>query len=103
MPALMKGFFDRMMIPGFAFADKPEGGWDKLLKGKTAQMITTMDMPGWVYRLFFRQPGNNAMKRSTLGFSGIRTTRILNLGPVKDSSKSNVIAGSTARDTRACA
>ena len=87
MPALMKGFFDRMMIPGLAFADKPEGGWDKLLKGKTAQLITTMDMPGWVYRLFFRQPGNNAMKRSTLGFSGIRTTRILNLGPVKDSSK----------------
>lgn len=31
-------------------------------------------------------PGLNALKRSTLGFCGIATSRILALGPVKDSS-----------------
>ena len=102
MPALMKGFLDRLMTPGFAFADKPDGGWDKLLHGKTAQLITTMDMPRWVYRLIYCQPGNNAMKRSTLGFSGIRTTRILNLGPVKDSGEQQPPPGSSARDQKAC-
>ncbi len=45
-----------------------------------------MDMPTWVYRLIYRAPGLNALKRSTLGFCGIATTRILALGPVKDSS-----------------
>ena len=86
MPALMKGFLDRLMTPGFAFAEDEGGGWVPLLKGKTAQLISTMDMPRWVYRLFIGQPGNNAMRKAVLGFCGMRTVRIRNFGPVKDSN-----------------
>lgn len=84
-PALLKGFLDRVILPGFAFRETEDGGFQGLLTGRTAHLITTQDMPGWVYRLVFRAPGHNAMKRSVLGFCGIRTTRILTLGPVKDS------------------
>ena len=86
MPALLKGFLDRVLTPNFAFVCRKDGGWDRLLVGKSAQLITTMDMSQWVYRLIYRQPGNNAMRRSTLGFCGLRTTRILNLGPIKDAN-----------------
>lgn len=84
-PARLKGFLDRIMLPGFAFREKADGSYEGLLPGKTAHLITTMDMPPWVYRFIFRAPGHNAMKRSTLGFCGIDTPRILALGPVKDS------------------
>jgi len=84
-PALLKGFLDRVLLPGDAFAERDDGGFRPLLGGRTAHLLVTLDMPPWVYRLIFRQPGFNAMKRSTLGFCGIRTTRVLAFGPVKDS------------------
>ena len=45
IPAMAKGFFDRLFLPGWAF-EKKEGSlvkWDKLLKGKSARIIVTMD------------------------------------------------------------
>ena len=86
MPGLLKGFLDRVLAPGFAFEDLPNGGWRPLLKGKSADLITTMDTPGRAYRWIYRAPGDNAMKRASLGFCGIATSRVLRFGPVKDSS-----------------
>ena len=89
MPALLKGFFDRVFTPEFAFSfyEGGEGaGHEELLQGRTAELVVTMDMPAWVYRWIYREPGTNAIKRSTLGFAGIRTTRVTPLGPVKDST-----------------
>lgn len=90
MPARLKGFLDRVLIPGFAFSFEGEGpGHEELLDGRTAELISTMDMPPWVYRFIYRQPGNDALKRATLGFVGIRTTRVTNLGPVRESEPSD--------------
>jgi 1,4-dihydroxy-2-naphthoate octaprenyltransferase len=85
MPGLLKGFLDRVLTPGFAFEDLPNGGWRPLLKGKSADLITTMDMPGWAYRWIYRAPGHNAMKRASLGFCGIATSHALRFGPIKAS------------------
>src|SRR5699024_3983575 len=51
-PALLKGFLDRIVMPGFAshFRDPDRLGWDRLWKGKTSQAITTMDTPPVLYR-----------------------------------------------------
>jgi len=87
MPALLKGFLDRVLIPGFAFADRDEGeGWEKLLSGRSAHLLTTMDTPPWVYRLIYRSPGLNGLARATLGFCGISPVRRTIFGPVKGSS-----------------
>ena len=87
MPACLKGFLDRVLMPGFAFADREDGeGWDKLLVGKTAHLLTTMDTPPWVYRWIYRAPGLNALGRATLGFCGIEPVRSTIFGPVKTAS-----------------
>ena len=86
MPALLKGFLDRMLMPGFAFEWRADGSWSKLLTGKSAQAITTMDTPGFVYRWIYGQPGHNMLKRATLNFCGIDPVRINSLGTVHDST-----------------
>ncbi|MBL7225695.1 MAG: NAD(P)H-dependent oxidoreductase, partial [Desulfobacteraceae bacterium] len=89
MPALLKGFIDKVFLPGFGFQyRKGSVWWDKLLKGKSARLIVTMDTPPWYFRLFYRRPGHNAMKKSTLEFCGVKPVKVISIGPVKSSKKS---------------
>jgi NAD(P)H dehydrogenase (quinone) len=85
-PALLKGFFDRVFIPSFAFKYHEKGPlWDKLLKGKTARLIVTMDTPRWYYWLVNRSAGHNAIKIGILEFCGIKPVKITAITPVKSS------------------
>lgn len=89
MPALLKGFLDRILLPGFAFEEDEASptGYRGLLKGRTAELVTTMDTPGWVYRLIYGRPGVRAMRTGTLGFCGIkviRTTRVCEVKTLTD-------------------
>ncbi|WP_243293301.1 NAD(P)H-dependent oxidoreductase [Geothrix mesophila] len=85
LPALLKGFLDRVLTPGFAFEaqDENPATWAKLLKGRSAHLLVTLDTPSWAYRLIYRQPGHQAMRRATLGFCGVAPTFISTFAPVK--------------------
>jgi 1,4-dihydroxy-2-naphthoate polyprenyltransferase len=85
MPAVLKGFLDRVLAPGFAFGEN-ERGFVPLLTGRSAELLTTMDTPRWVYRWIYGAPGHKAMARAILGFCGIEVVRIAIFGPVKDSA-----------------
>ncbi|HCR48418.1 MAG TPA: NAD(P)H-dependent oxidoreductase [Rhodothermales bacterium] len=91
MPALLKGFIDRVMLPGFAFNYRKDNPmWDRHLKGKTARIITTMDTPGWYDWLMYRSAGQTIMKRAILGFCGfgpIYTTSISSMRHLSVASK----------------
>jgi putative NADPH-quinone reductase len=84
MPAVLKGFFDRVFLPGFAFK-KREGSlwWDRYLTGKTARVISTLDQPVWFYRLVNGSPTDKAIRRMTFYFCGIKPTKITNIGPLR--------------------
>jgi putative NADPH-quinone reductase len=85
-PALLKGFFDRVFLQNFAFKYHEKGPfWDKLLKGKTARLIVTMDTPKWYYWLVNRNAGHNAIKIGILEFSGIKPVKITVFATVKSS------------------
>lgn len=87
MPALLKGFLDRILLPGFAFKYRPNSSlWDKLLVGKSAHLIVTTDTPSWYNRLIYRRAGYQLMKRNILQFCGVTPVRITEIGPVKPSS-----------------
>lgn len=88
MPALMKGFFDRAFLPDFAFKYRENSSlWDKLLLGRTAHLMVTMDTPAWYYRWVFRRPGHNQMKRTILGFCGIKVVKISEFAPIHSSTQ----------------
>lgn len=83
MPAILKGFFDRVLLPGFAYKYR-EGSplWDKLLTGKTAHVIVTMDTPSWYNRLIYWQAGHLVMKRNILKFCGIKPVKVTEISGV---------------------
>jgi NAD(P)H dehydrogenase (quinone) len=88
-PALLKGFIDRVFVPSFAFKYLENSPfWDKLLSGKTARLIVTMDTPKWYYWLINRSAGHNAMKIGVLGFCGIKPVRITVFSGIKSSNES---------------
>jgi len=84
VPAIMKGFIDRVFLPGFAFK-KREGSvwWDKFLTGKTSRIICTLDQPAWYYKWINRNPSTNAMKKLTMQFVGVKKVRVTTIGPLR--------------------
>lgn len=83
MPAILKGFIDKVLLKDFAF-DKPEG---KLPKGllthiKSATIINTMSSPVFYYNLFIKQPLRGSIIKGTLKFCGIKKVKWLKIGMV---------------------
>ena len=86
LPAITKGFIDRLFLPGFAFRYRENSvWWDKLLKGKTAHIITTLDTPGWYYRFVYGRPSVNQLKKTVLGFCGIKPVKVTYVQPIRNS------------------
>ncbi len=72
MPALVKGFLEQIMRPGFAFGEESGNPLAlKRLKGRSARVICTMGMPATVYRMYFRAHSIKSLERNILGFVGI--------------------------------
>lgn len=81
MPALMKGMFDRMWLPGFAFNfDKETKKLIQRLTGKTARVIIVAGthspfMTWWKFGDY-----TNEISHGILGFAGIKT-KVTAFGP----------------------
>lgn len=90
MPALLKGLFDRMWLPGFAYKYLSNGQmWQKLLKGRTARVFVTSDAHPLLAR-FILGDNTNEIRDGILWFAGF-STRIKKIGPVKNISQERKI------------
>ncbi len=87
-PAIMKGFIDRVFLPGFAFQKRENSvWWDKHLTGKTARIISTLDQPAWYYRWINGRPTYHSMKKLTCGFVGIKKVKFTTIGSLRLSTE----------------
>lgn len=85
-PALVKGFLEQVMRPGFAIGQSENGRAKHLLKGRSARVVVTMAMPAPVYTLFYRAHSVRSLERSILRFAGIGPVRRSLIGGVVDST-----------------
>ena len=83
-------FIEIIFLSGFAYKYKTPTGiiprWDKLLTGKSARLIVTMDSPPLYYKFISKDPGFKMMK-DILNFCGIKPVYRNYFGSVKMSSK----------------
>ena len=90
MPAIMKGFMDRIILPGFFFEYQEKSPFPvKLMKRKTARVITTSDTPVWYYKLIHGQPAFRIMRRVFFNFVGIKS-KITAFGSVKHQKQATI-------------
>jgi putative NADPH-quinone reductase len=86
MPALLKGFLEQVLRPGFAFSTGSSGKtWKKALEGRSARVVVTMGMPAAVYRWYFRAHSLKSLQRNILGFVGIAPVHETLIGGVETS------------------
>jgi putative NADPH-quinone reductase len=83
MPALVKGFLEQTLRPGFAM-DKSRPIWRPLLKGRSARLVVTMGMPEPVYRWYYLGHGLKGLERNVLKFVGIAPVRETWIGGVDE-------------------
>lgn len=86
-PAALKTWIDRVFLSGFAYRYRSTGRlWDKLLTGRTARIVMTMDSPriwnAWVYR----NAAIRSLRNATLEFCGIRVRGVTRLAEVRHRS-----------------
>ena len=82
LPAILKGFLERVLQPDLVGSSK-QGKFLKLLKGKSARVIITMGMHGFVYRWWFGAHALKMLKRNILRFMGAGPVRSLILGNIE--------------------
>ena len=73
VPAILKGFLDRVFVSGFGFRFKKSGIPEKLLKGKKAVVFSSSGGPRIYSWLFARDRALKVVANDTLEFCGIKT------------------------------
>jgi len=84
MPAMTKGFIDKVIFPGVAYDYKPNGFMTKRFKNlKGLTLITTMNTPSLAYRLIFGNAIKRAFFTGTFWKMGYKNRKWINLSMVK--------------------
>ena len=86
MPAILKGFIDRVFVSDFAYTY--EGSLPKgLLKNKSAWVIYTLDSPSWYVRFFRFNAEWIIMKHAILKFCGFGKIKRFMFAGLKNSKR----------------
>lgn len=88
MPALMKGFVDKVIFPGVAYDYKENGFMTKKWTNvKSITLITTMNTPRFFYRLLFGNAIKKAFFTGTFWKTGYKNRKWISLNGVKSVSQ----------------
>lgn len=82
MPAILKGFFDKVLLKDFAFNKDGKIPKGLLTNIAGATIITTMSSPSIYYNLLIKNPLKGVLINGTLKFCGIKKTKWFKIGMV---------------------
>ena len=94
VPALLKGFFDRTLVTGWAFRYQDNGRPEGLLGGRTGRVVVTADSPRW-YLPLVGDTTVKQVKARTLEFCGlspVRVTRFCSVHGASDERRAGWLA-----------
>ena len=94
-PALLKGFFDRVLLPKQTYRYRPSGIPEGLLPARTGRLLLTSDSPTWFLR-WTGDPAVRQVRNQTLKFCGVprvRTTRFPSVRSSDDRTRARWITG----------
>ena len=87
MPAMTKGFIDKVIFPGVAYDTDYSGRWPKMVKRldrlKGITLVTTMNTHSFFYRLVFGNAIKKALFAGTFWKMGYGPRKWINLNMVK--------------------
>ena len=89
-PAVLKGFFDKVFLPDFAFEYGEKGELVGLLTGKRAIVITTMEVSVDFFNNELNNPIEGALLKNTLGACGIDVIKHFSIDNIASINQSNV-------------
>lgn len=82
-PAILKGFFDKVMLKKFAYVESSTGLEGQLTNIKKATVITTSNSPKWYIRYVAGNPIKGVLINTTLKGIGIKNAKWLHCGDTK--------------------
>ena len=82
-PAVVRGFVDRVFLPGWAFRYEGHALPTGLLRGRSSRAVVTMDSPWWWYSLALHRPIHRSFGSATLSFCGLAPVSITTVHNVR--------------------
>ncbi len=89
VPALLKGFFDRALLPQQEYRYSNLGLPEGLLPARNGRLFLLADTP-WFLTPFTGLPAQTHVARGTLRFCGVRAVRTTRMLGVKDASPARI-------------
>lgn len=89
VPALLKGFFDRALLPQQEYRYSKLGMPEGLLTAANGRLFLLADTP-WFLTPFTGLPAQTHVARGTLRFCGVRSVRTTRMLGVKDASPARI-------------
>lgn len=86
LPAILKGFFDKVMLKQFAYVETSTGLKGLLTHITRTTVITTSELPTWYLMWLSGNPIKGIFIKSTLRGIGLRNTKWLNSGSTASGS-----------------
>ena len=98
VPALLKGFFDRALLPQHEYRYSKLGLPEGLLPARNGRLFLLADTP-WFLTPFTGLPAQTHVARGTLRFCGVRSVRTTRMLGVKDASPERIASWLTRAES----
>lgn len=79
-PAMLLGYFDRLLSTNFAYKYKSNNLPEGLIKGKSVVCISTMKGPTFYPMIFLKNAHKTLMKKAVFNFVGIKNIKFFEFG-----------------------